>query len=283
MTRKFDANKIKLAAFDIDGTIFENGTILEETAKTIMSLSDRGVETILSSGRHPMLLPIEIKEMPCFRYAIGANGGIISDVKNDTVLQTSVIPTDKARQIGQYLCTLSQSIHLVGEWYSYMTEADREWLINAHPLAKRAGKALELDSGYSIFPNAAALCDAIDKPVIKFGICFSSAEEAVSMIPVIKEKTGMEAVRTGDIMAEITASGVSKFTGISWICANIGILPENVIAFGDSGNDICMLKNSGFGVAMGNATEDVKQIADYVTLDVAQDGVGHAIRKLFAL
>ena len=57
-----------------------------------------------------------------------------------------------------------------------------------------------------------------------------------------------------------------------------GIAPEEIIAFGDGGNDIEMLRYAGIGVAMGNAADEVKQIADYVTTGVDNNGIAQALQ-----
>lgn len=66
--------------------------------------------------------------------------------------------------------------------------------------------------------------------------------------------------------------------GIRHIIERDGILPEECIAFGDAENDIEMLEFCGIGVAMGNAQEKVKEIADYVTTDIDEDGIRNALQ-----
>ena len=67
--------------------------------------------------------------------------------------------------------------------------------------------------------------------------------------------------------------GFSKATGIQWICSYLGIDHKNTYAFGDSVNDLEMLTYVANGIAMGNATDDAKQAADYVTAPLNEDGI----------
>ena len=69
-----------------------------------------------------------------------------------------------------------------------------------------------------------------------------------------------------------------KNTGIDAVIAHFGIKLEETMAFGDGGNDIDMLKHAGIGVAMGNAGENVKEIADYITTSVDDDGITNALK-----
>ena len=73
---------------------------------------------------------------------------------------------------------------------------------------------------------------------------------------------------------------VSKAHGLAMIARDLGIKPEEIIAIGDSHNDIGMLQFAGLGVAMGNADEEVKQVARYVTRSNAEDGVAFVLEEL---
>lgn len=81
-------------------------------------------------------------------------------------------------------------------------------------------------------------------------------------------------------VAEIIPMGYSKATGIKWICNHLNIALENTYAFGDSANDIQMLEYVHCGVAMGNASETTKRIADYVTTDMYDDGIWNGLKHL---
>ena len=76
---------------------------------------------------------------------------------------------------------------------------------------------------------------------------------------------------------EVTAQAATKGEALLRVCRYFGLLPENCIAFGDSGNDISMLKLAGIGAAMGNASDDVKAAADIITDTNDNDGVAQII------
>ena len=78
---------------------------------------------------------------------------------------------------------------------------------------------------------------------------------------------------------EYTSLGIDKGTALSKAMAKLGIRPEECIAFGDAENDIPMLQYAGIGVAMGNATDAVKAIADEVTLSNEEDGIAHSLYR----
>ena len=78
--------------------------------------------------------------------------------------------------------------------------------------------------------------------------------------------------------ADVTAKGDTKQKGIDEIIRYFDIKLEDTMAFGDGGNDISMLRHAAIGVAMGNANDDVKETADYITTSVDEDGIQKALK-----
>ena len=83
---------------------------------------------------------------------------------------------------------------------------------------------------------------------------------------------------SGKYWTDIMNKGVTKGTALRTIENRIGVRYEETMAFGDGGNDISMLRHAGIGVAMGNAKEDVKASANYVTTSVDEDGIANALK-----
>lgn len=82
------------------------------------------------------------------------------------------------------------------------------------------------------------------------------------------------------IFADINVAGVDKGTGLCEMVNFYGLNPSCTVAFGDGGNDIPMLRRAGIGVAMGNACENVKDHADFITGTVDDDGIKYALQYL---
>ena len=96
---------------------------------------------------------------------------------------------------------------------------------------------------------------------------------------ILEDFPGFHPVSGGMQNIEVTAGGVSKGSALLWLGEYLKIQPEEMIAFGDSGNDIDMLRAAGIGVAMGNAEEEAKAAADFVTLANTEDGIVYALKK----
>lgn len=106
---------------------------------------------------------------------------------------------------------------------------------------------------------------------------FITAEEEKEILPSIPN---CEIGRWFPAFADITAKGNNKQKGIDEIIRHFNIRLEETVAFGDGGNDISMLRHAGIGVAMGNASDDVKAVADYITTTVDDDGIANALKQL---
>lgn len=85
-------------------------------------------------------------------------------------------------------------------------------------------------------------------------------------------------MRWHPLFTDITVKGTSKSRGIDEVIRYYGIDLKETMAFGDGGNDIPMLKHAGIGIAMGNASEQVQKVADYVTASVDDDGIWKALQ-----
>lgn len=86
-------------------------------------------------------------------------------------------------------------------------------------------------------------------------------------------------IRHGEAFVELVPKGCSKRTSMEFLCARLGLSREQVYAFGDGSNDVEMLQFAGCGIAMGNASDQAKEAADYVTASLREDGVYKALEK----
>jgi hydroxymethylpyrimidine pyrophosphatase-like HAD family hydrolase len=89
----------------------------------------------------------------------------------------------------------------------------------------------------------------------------------------------LSVVRSHELFVEVTSPSVSKGAALAFVAERFGVSREEVIAVGDSGNDVSMVEWAGLGVAMANATPDVHAVADWVAPPVGDDGVVEIIER----
>lgn len=260
---------IKAVFFDIDGTLisFNTHKVPESTKEALNKLREKGIKLFLATGRSPMWLDM-IKEMVEFEFdgyvMINGQYCIIDDEKVHSVK----IPLESLEKLVPYIeenkisCEFVELDHMYINHVNHRVEELREYLGNTAP----ASPVESLDRIYE--NDVYQLCAYIRE---------NEEEEFLNHLP------GCSAVRWNPLFADIIPSKGGKDKGIEKILKKLGIKREECMAFGDGGNDITMLKYVGLGVAMGNAGDDVKEAADYVTENVDNDGIKLALEKFDVL
>ncbi|MDU1855219.1 MAG: HAD-IIB family hydrolase, partial [Clostridium baratii] len=123
--------------------------------------------------------------------------------------------------------------------------------------------------------------EKFDGEILK-GVC-ADKNNKVNLIKAREEleslNTNMEIVSSWNDNFEVMRNGSTKGDAVRYLANYFGIDKEEVMCIGDSENDLSMIKYAGTGIAMGNASEDIKSVADYVTDTNVNDGVAKAINK----
>lgn len=284
MKRKFNRENIKLAAFDLDGTILTKSYITEATKAAITRLAESGVRTIVATGRHLFKLPPAVHEISSFETAIGSNGSMIGNIRTQELYNFDGFDVETALNFLRWLPTITNSFHIsFQDGSGYLMKEDFERLLDLQPNeAEREKSAREYQRVYTILDNLENI-EKTMKPVAKFGFRMAKEEDVPAAVRMVRQNFGFEAAVTDYQTIEVTKGGVTKASGLIHVCEHYGLDPKNVIVFGDSGNDMPAMKIAGYAVAMGNAHSNVKEAADEVTASIHDDGVVLAINRLFDL
>ncbi|WP_284037687.1 Cof-type HAD-IIB family hydrolase [Neobacillus sp. 114] len=237
---------IKLIALDMDGTLLNNQhEISVANREAIKEAQDKGVFVVLSTGRSFLNSHNHADSLNLSSFLVTVNGSEIWDEKRELVRRSLV----KSEQI-EWMLKLANE-HKATFW---AISTERNW--------------------HNEMPE-----DLHSVEWMKFG--FNIHDDAVREI-VIKEleaRGEFELSNSAPFNIEVNASGINKAQGLKLVCERLGIEMKNVMAVGDSRNDLAMIKEAGIGVAMGNAQEIVKETADWVTASNEEDGVAKAIHK----
>ncbi len=266
---------IKLIALDMDGTVLlEDKTISPRVHAAITAAVAKGVMIIPATGRAAQGVPAAFLEVAKPRYAITANGARVVDLQTGETMQESLIPTDLALAaydaLQKYDCMLDLFQH--GKGYSCPKSARlRERLLpeNLRDYVRRTRTEV---------PNLRDFVETQADGVEKWTMFF--ADETARMAAWNEMNAlGFEAVSSLPRNMELNAPGVSKGSALAQLAQIIHLPLAQVMACGDGGNDLEMVKTAGFGVAMANGTADVKAVAQYITDTNENDGVALAIEQ----
>lgn len=259
-------NNIKAAFFDIDGTLvsFNTHQVPDSTRQAIEALRRQDIKIFVASGRHSK----SINNMPgiSFDGYVVVNGTLAFVVEPDgshTVIHRHPIAQEDIRSWLRFLDTEKHSTVFVYESDLMLNYKD---------------KPMEEVFALLDFPEPlhGDLNSLADEPIFQIITTFTTEEEARIMQALPHCKTS----RWHPTFSDITDQKASKASGIQAIQDYFGWNRNEIIAFGDGGNDIEMLRHCGISVAMGNAEEGVKQHATFVTSSVDEDGVWNALVRL---
>lgn len=271
-------NKIKLVGFDLDGTMLRTGGyISEHTLKVLKKAKENGVYLVPVTGRAPCEMKNILKDLTV-RYVVSVNGSLIYDVIDDKVIHR-VIPNQE-KLLEKLKIALSLDVYTevyCGEIYTnkYCFDNMKELGMLPHLLETIRSTRTVVPDLYEEIKNR--------KQAEKLNIWFHDQQEKLKYTHLFVDEENFSHTTAFINALEVGVKNMDKGVGISMIAEILGIKQHEVMAIGDAANDIPMISWAGLGVAMENATKEVKDVADVVTLSNDQDGCAFAIEKYCTL
>lgn len=238
---------IKMIATDLDGTLLAaESRIPEENIRALKRAMDAGVRVCLCSGRM-----IE-SSMP-IAHALGVNapmvlfnGAMVYDGERDEILSGHVIPRETALSLLRELEAMGAYVQAFPGRNYYMERAT-DW--TAYYAAKIGVMGEETGMPLSRW---------LKTDVYKL-LCLGAGAELARIMEALAEKYPQLCfVKSGETHLEIVAAGVNKATGLQELAGRMGVLPEEIMAFGDEANDLPMLEYAGCAYVMENAPDEVR-------------------------
>jgi Cof subfamily protein (haloacid dehalogenase superfamily) len=264
----------KLIAIDMDGTLLnENKEISNRSQKGIGKLKEMGIKVVLATGRPLLGVMRYIEKLDLLEvddFVVTYNGALVQSTKTNKVLLKKPLSLDSYKELYAVSKELDVNIHA---------------LTGNSVLTPKKNPYTEIESSINQIPIIEGSIEDIDDSTNIVKVMFvDDPKKLDSIMPYIPQWVieKYEVLRSAPIFLEFLDKDVNKGIGVSLIANHLGIKPEEVICVGDAGNDIAMIQYAGLGVAMANATEDVKNVADYITLSNEEDGVAHVI-EMFML
>lgn len=242
---------IQAIFFDIDGTLkaFDQEDMSASTKLALDKARANGVKLFVATGRPKNSMGF-ISQMYDFDGYLTANGQYCF-TRDDKLIHETYIPKESMEVLLPYLDEKKIGITMAQLDCSYANQYNDQ---ETH------------------WPHA-DLSILLDKPILQV-MAYIPPEDDEAFI---SHFPGCKTARWTDRFADVVPSNGGKDKGIDAMLAYYGIPLDNVMAFGDGGNDISMLKHVPYGVAMGNANDEVKSHAYYITSDVHDDGIYNAL------
>ena len=266
---------IKLVAIDMDGTLLNSKKeLLEETKQYFKDFHKKETETllVLCTGRPETGIRPYLKDLGYLEenhYIISQNGANIYESRTgkrvmDAFLDSAAI--QKWIELGK-----KHGISVMGagvDYYYCFDQEPTEWMEFAVKLV--SGKLKRIPTEESLNTDFYKILLMEDEEQLN---------EFETFIPQ-EWRDEFYVVRSQKYLVEVLTKGVNKAFGLEKLAKELNIQPSEIAAIGDAANDIEMLEYAGLAIAMGNASEEVKAIADIVTDTNENNGVIKAIDKL---
>ncbi len=269
--------QIRLVALDLDGTVFnDQKEITPRTLAAIQAALQKGVVVLPATGRTVAGVPEQFIKIPGVRYALTSNGASVVDLQTQEKLVNLPFDAALAQRAYDVVAPFGGMMSIFIDGNSYTTSENAESSLDMVPPNLRdyfRTTRIEV-------PDMHATMQQYPNDVEKFSIMYrTEAERNAAWQAVAKACPEIEITSSLERNMELNAPGISKGRGLMALAERLGLALDEVMAVGDSGNDLTMLEAAGLGVAMGNATEEIKQAADVITADNNHDGVAEAIEK----
>lgn len=269
-------NLYPLIALDMDGTLLNSQRIItHKTRQALERISKQGVEVVLSTGRCRGELAPYLDILPEMNYYIMESGACVYDAKNKKTIYSAPLTAEEVAYI----------MEVIGEaevTYQFFLNNESYLSIEPEELAYyHMDRSADIYNTTAIFKKD--LIETYKKnpvPVEKVNLYFHKESERERVWNILKE-SNFVITSSLDSILEISSPTANKGIGLNALCDYLHLNVENVIAVGDSDNDIDLLKTAGIPVAMGNALPELKAIAKEITKDCDNDGVAVLIDKYY--
>lgn len=257
--------KYKLIVFDVDGTLLDDNKQLSlKTIKSFKDLQEKGIYTTIASGRQLEGLYRFDKYFPKNTLFITYNGATIINKDTKEIIYEKYLNINDAKIVFDY--AFKYKIHIIvwndNELYAdEINEAIKEY-------EEASCKKCSIISDYSKFTK-----------VNKIILYDYNSNLLIYRKDLISKTNGLNFDFSCDYFLEIYSKEVSKGESVKVLCQYLNIYKSEVIAFGDYYNDLSMIEYAGLGIAMGNAPQEVKEKASFVTKTNNDDGISYALDK----
>ena len=283
----------KLIAMDIDGTLLNSyGEVSLKNKEAIELALKKNIEVVLTSGRMPKaILPIA-NEIKADKYIISGNGAAIYDVQKDKIIYNSYLTKKKVLEIID-ICEKNSMFYNVYTNDVILTKSLSYNILFYHNENKRnpEDKKIKINIVDDIYKYVeeygkedflkVTICDN-DKFVFRSIMNKIKNIKNVDVLEVAHMskkiiRHGSEEHEIAYYYTEITNKNVNKWTALKELLQLLGIKKEELITIGDNVNDKEMIENAGLGIVTGNASPEMKKIADETVASNNEDGVAEAI------
>lgn len=267
---------IRLIAVDLDGTLLasDSATVPEENIRALRRAAEKGAEIVLASGRSLAMMRDAAAQLGCVNYAVSSLGAAVTDLRTGRQLAVQGLTPEQRRAIIAVLAPYEPLIEVY---------CDNRIYVEREELERRPPES-DFDFLRFRYDDRVDGLDAVlgERTVEKVDADFFPDTAALEDVRVKLEAMGGLHVLTypRHLHMEVSDAGATKSSGMQALCGYLGIAAEEVLALGDSDNDLDLFAWAGSSVAMANGSPLARQAADMVTVSNDEGGVARGVEAL---
>ena len=272
-------HNIKLIALDLDGTLLNSNKELTSVSRAALCrAAEAGIHIVPTTGRFYGGMPEEIRQLPFVKYAVTINGAQVADVHSGQVIYKAELPQKQAVEIMEFLDEFPVIYDCYQDNDAWMTAKFKERIDETVENLHYRKMLRELRKPVGELKRV--LCER-KRDVQKIQFFTNKPEVRVFLMEELPKRfENLSITSSTPDNVEINCKDANKGQALLALAGYLGVKRGEILAFGDGLNDVTMLKEAGIGVAMANASAEVKKFADKIAQSCDEDGVAYGIDEI---
>lgn len=278
---KKERNSIKLIALDMDGTLLNQAGVLSRRNKAALEAAmEQGIHVVIATGRVFSALPRDVTAVSGIEYAITSNGANIVRLMDLKTIYSNLILRSSVEKL---LDIIGDPTIMTEVFFDHDVFAEKHCLDNleAFGITAQKSKNYTLSTRRPV-ESVLDLIKSNESQLENINLIFSDQEKRAAVWKRLERMEDVTVTSSMPFNLEIGGATTSKASAMLHLAKLLGIGAAEIMACGDSENDLAMLECAGLSVAMENAGRAVRERADFITKSNAEDGVAYAVEQ-FAL
>ncbi|MDO4500578.1 MAG: Cof-type HAD-IIB family hydrolase [Erysipelotrichaceae bacterium] len=269
-----------LVVSDMDGTLLNSDKKIDDySLKVLKELQDKGLSFSLATSRPYGAIKRYCRELDVRVPMITSSGTIIYDFITDKIIKAEILDRKVLDKIRTIIPWNNIIIHTTDNLYMNEASPRHKFFLK--------GNEFVVNENDLFYPGKITCAEDLDKfdeiCQISMGIDGDDPTELINQLNEVLKDEDVNIFYTGDMIVGVIKKGVSKAKAAFYLADYLGIDKDNIIAFGDNMNDYEMLENIKHSVAMENAVDELKAIAEKTTTDNNSSGVVYALLNIYKL
>ena len=268
---------IRLVALDLDGTTLnEQGELTERTIESFRNAMEKGAHIVICTGRTFASLPKQLFQIEGLEYVVTSNGAKITRLKDLVTIYEDHIPAKAVEQIADILKVENCSLEVFVDGKAYIGKEEYEEYLHHGSDYRDVEYILRTRNPIENFFD---FIYEHKERMENINISFPRTDDRATLLSLLEPVENVTLTTSFVHNLEVGGGNTSKAEALRFLMRELGLSQSQLMAVGDSHNDLEMIKLAEVGVVMENGSDEMKSYADFVTASNAEDGVALAIEK----